>query len=466
MKTNKLITGVKWYMPSLKLFFNAFEKECKHILIILGFWVMSFIMLSMVVYGIFQIIPTENYVSLWEAFLWILDPDVKRVCSPYGFTSGNLLVIMSYLLVVSLDALVLGAFVVIIQDAYKQEVVQFCRNEELGQIENNIRSLFRQYPCPYTKLHIRPRYKSIATIQTRLNISECDILEVVGRTTDLRLRNLATTFSSIDAPQDRLVVELLPPFQKDIYKSDKEEYGCMINRSSRITIVSTSSYMEAGSGSFAYYLALWGGFNYISKEFESNPENPKSFYNVNDCNAMVNKFKTDLDSCIKDKREPIVIFILSTSKKAADINLCYKLTDEAKQEHEISDSISPKKMQKLSKALSKALHIFFKDKEWDYENLTVQCCDSRWKIKANNIALQMRKEKHDLSSFTIRLSWNLSVRDNRHTAVELLLAYLIYKQFNVGCNFSQFCERARKKEEEKIEVSSPQKLQSTYNRTC
>ena len=33
-----------------------------------------------------------------------------------------------------------------------------------------------------------------------------------------------------------------------------------------MTIINTSAYVDAGTGSFSFYLALMGGFNYISRE--------------------------------------------------------------------------------------------------------------------------------------------------------------------------------------------------------
>jgi voltage-gated potassium channel len=44
-------------------------------------------------------------------------------------------------------------------------------------------------------------------------------------------------------------------------------YGCCINRKSKVTIISTSSHDNPLVGSFAYYLAKLGGFNYVSREF-------------------------------------------------------------------------------------------------------------------------------------------------------------------------------------------------------
>ena len=43
-------------------------------------------------------------------------------------------------------------------------------------------------------------------------------------------------------------------------------YGLCIDRGSKVTIINTSAHIDAGSGNFSFYLALIGGFNYISRE--------------------------------------------------------------------------------------------------------------------------------------------------------------------------------------------------------
>ena len=37
---------------------------------------------------------------------------------------------------------------------------------------------------------------------------------------------------------------------------------------------------EAGCGNFAFHLALFGGFNYVSREVDAYPDAPFSYYNI------------------------------------------------------------------------------------------------------------------------------------------------------------------------------------------
>ena len=114
----------------------------------------------------------------------------------------------------------------------------------------------------YTYWRTVPRYLSMTDLQIKLGIGADKIIETVdfsqksNKEIRYRLRNLADTLNIQHRPQDRLVVEQFPI---------NKVYGCFINRNSNVTIVSTSSVEAAATGTFAFYLAMVGGVNYVSK---------------------------------------------------------------------------------------------------------------------------------------------------------------------------------------------------------
>lgn len=97
-----------------------------------------------------------------------------------------------------------------------------------------------------------------------------DVLDVCEKNPEFRVKNEASAKSSEDGQVDRYMLEYYPV---------NRPYGFFINRQSKVTIVSTSSRSELGTGNFSYYLAKFAGFNYISKDFDIDPDNPESFYN-------------------------------------------------------------------------------------------------------------------------------------------------------------------------------------------
>lgn len=100
-----------------------------------------------------------------------------------------------------------------------------------------------------------PFFKSFGTLKARFGYSEKEILQACATSQRLRVVNLATTRSFESYPHDKLAVEC--------YMRNRS-YGCLIDRNSPITIVVPST--NFGLSKFGFYLSLYGGFNFISKE--------------------------------------------------------------------------------------------------------------------------------------------------------------------------------------------------------
>jgi voltage-gated potassium channel len=126
-----------------------------------------------------------------------------------------------------------------------------------------------------TGYRIVPQHLSIYDLQARVGMKADDIFDAVEEAENFRLINLAVTQTIDEHPQDKLAVE---------HFIVNRSYGCCIDRGSKVTIVFTSGYTEACTGWFAYHIAKLGGFNYIAKDVETDPDNPTSYYNVTaDC---------------------------------------------------------------------------------------------------------------------------------------------------------------------------------------
>lgn len=96
-----------------------------------------------------------------------------------------------------------------------------------------------------------------ADIQSRAGLTDSEIIETVEQTPGYRVINLAATIPVEAKPMDRLAVEHFP-FNRS--------YGCCIDRGSRVTIIASASIVDAAGGTFAFYIALMGGFNFIGRE--------------------------------------------------------------------------------------------------------------------------------------------------------------------------------------------------------
>lgn len=128
------------------------------------------------------------------------------------------------------------------------------------------------------------------------------------------MRNLADAAYKGSHTVDALGVEMFPM---------NTVYGCCIDRGSDITIVCPTAVTEAGIGNFAYYLALIGGFNYVSKEIEIYVDDPTSFYIISDPqkNEHLAQYLADVKRLSAGKNGWTIFIISSETKKNADINL-------------------------------------------------------------------------------------------------------------------------------------------------
>ncbi len=128
------------------------------------------------------------------------------------------------------------------------------------QIHENIKTLHlafeRKLDRP-TGYQIAPKYISITEIQARLGLKEDEILDAVRNDDHYRLINVGVTQTAEEHPQDMLAVELY---------TLNTVYGQCIDRGSKVTIFSPGNIVDPIMGWWSYYLAMIGGFNYISRE--------------------------------------------------------------------------------------------------------------------------------------------------------------------------------------------------------
>ena len=136
-------------------------------------------------------------------------------------------------------------------------------------------------------LNFVPRNKSLSTLQIQIGVSIQDLFDAAKAFPEFRIHNLASSKSKEEDATDHFVMEHFPV---------NRSYGCCINRKSKITIISTSSYNENCIGWWSYYLAMLGGFNYISKDLEVDMDDTDSFFNISDEPTFEDKKKMEYSS--------------------------------------------------------------------------------------------------------------------------------------------------------------------------
>ena len=271
----------------IRLFKTAFRNTRRQIFVSGIFLVAITCVLTIILY-LAESRVDPNF-GLWDAIIWpyekyLGDPGKvvdDPLMSPIGKFIGTLVGIMG----VAIFAVPAGLIGSGLTDAMDEEK----REDELNGFRRRMQKAFRRSANKGLReylnalpdgggeamkaLNIVPQRIKVAKMQTRQGMDMNDIIDTCNKFPEFRLKNLADAHSDEDDADDRFVVEHFPL---------NRSYGCFVNRGSKVTIVSTSSFDEVGMGWFTYYLAKMGGFNYLSKELEVDTDELDSFYNLSE----------------------------------------------------------------------------------------------------------------------------------------------------------------------------------------
>ncbi len=293
------------YMKAFNILSRAIKSKKQEMLVSLQFLAIVTLILSFILFFVEHEAQPDVYNNGWKSVVWAF---AQYIGDPGGFADTPPITLTGRLIACVIGILGIAIFAVpagLIGSAFTDVMDEDKENEQTRENRDKMRKAFKYIQCRYTKYLTVPKFVSVADLQAKQRLSLDDIFAAVDNSDNFRLRNLATTLPIEERPLDKLVVE-------NFYKNT--EYGCRINRNSKVTIVSTSSCAEAATGHFAYYLAKIGGFNYVSKEIEVDPNIPVSYYNItsNDACPNLQSFLDDIKTLAPTK-DCWVIFILSAS---------------------------------------------------------------------------------------------------------------------------------------------------------
>ena len=260
------------YMRSFRLLQQAVLSKSKEMFISLQFLVVVTLMLSFVLFFYEHAAQPEVYDNGMKSVVWAF---AQYIGDPGGFADtppitgvGRIIACIIGILGIALFAVPAGLIGAGFSEAMEAELNKEVVNQNIEKLK---KAFERKLDRP-TGFQIVPQHISICDMQARLGMKVDDIFDAVESSGVFRLINLAVTQTIEEHPQDKLAVE---HFLKN------RSYGCCIDRGSKITIVSPTSFIDATTGNFSYYLALIGGFNYISRECgEMRPY--KSYYIFSD----------------------------------------------------------------------------------------------------------------------------------------------------------------------------------------
>lgn len=286
--------------------------------------------------------------SFWDALVWVI---VKYVDDPADVVTapvtilGQVIGTLVGILGIAIFAVPAGLIGSGLLDAMAEE-------KEMEKVSNHSKQLHKRFRrIAQSASHFRnnsgkvitlkrvPRYRSFPHIIMKTGMTNDEIIAAINNCPDMRLMNTAATHPIEAQGQDNLVVVHFPL---------NNEYGCMLDRGSDVTIVAPVALTELGTGNFAFSLAAMGGFNYVSRELSPNPDDPFGFYSMQksklnligdsdtkeEVKSQALHFMADLRE-LKERSEKAgrthwFIFIVGTTKSAQDQVYMWRLaTDNA-----------------------------------------------------------------------------------------------------------------------------------------
>jgi len=443
----------------IRLFMTAFKNTRRQIFVSGIFLVAITCVLTIILYLAESRVDPEF--SFWDAFIWpyekyLGDPGKvvdDPLISPIGKLIGTLVGIMG----VAIFAVPAGLIGSGLTDAMDEEK----REDELNGFRRRMQKAFRRSANKGLReylsalpdgggeamkvLNFVPQRVKVAKMQTRQGMDMNDIIDTCNKFDEFRLKNLADAHSDEDDAEDRFVIEHFPL---------NRSYGCFVNRGSKVTIVSTSSFDEVGMGWFTYYLAKMGGFNYISKELEVDTDELDSFYNLSEKplydkkqrsaydekkdkeaveilkekQARRDDFFADLRSAIsspsgggQEEASWVIIITehLKTKENRSDFHFAYSQKGGANTT--INDVEA---YQRLFKQFDAAMKADF--------GLDSVIASPRYPLLKKNLGYTIRKDIADANVFVLRPSSELVNFNDRKLAIAYRMATVISQQLDGG----------------------------------
>ena len=287
---------------SFVLFGRAFKNAKNDFWVSIQVLLVATFVLALLFYFVEHTAQPEEYKNPWDAFVWAI---TRYIGDPGKFAGKGPITLTGRYIDTFIGILKILIFAVpagLVANGFRQAMADDKRKRHLEECRIKIRKSFRRILNKKTQYRVIPRRMPIITLQAKKGMNEKDIIDTVTKFDEFRLRNLATTQTANEHPQDRLVIEMLPLDQQTVDGFDivRTSYGIKINRNSNVTIIAPTAATENSIGHFAYYLAQFGGFNYVSREFITDVDEPVSYFTIdgkeNEWEAPLKDFVNDIKS--------------------------------------------------------------------------------------------------------------------------------------------------------------------------
>lgn len=260
------------YIKAFNILSRAISSKKDEMWVSVQFLAIITLILSFILFFVEHEVQPDVYDNGWKSVVWAF---AQYIGDPGNFANTPPVTLVGRLIACVIGILGIAIFAVpagLIGSGFSDIMA---KDAEAAKLKNDIERIIHAFKFEkdqhFTQLFAVPRYKDLNTIVTRQFLTTEDIIKAVEASDCLHLYNMANAMNAEDNPVDRIVV-----FN---YKRNTP-YGCCIDRGSKVTIVFTSGNTESCTSWFAYHIAKLGGFNFISKEEDTDPNNPTSYYTI------------------------------------------------------------------------------------------------------------------------------------------------------------------------------------------
>lgn len=388
--------------------------------------------------------------TFWDALVWTF---VKYVEDPADIASMAPVTSLGKVVGTLVGVLGIAIFAVpagLIGSGLMEAMDEEKREKELDEYYGRMRKAFRRganktlrtylNTLPdkggdaLARLNFVPQRIPVTRLQVRQGMDMKDIFEVCRKYPDLCLKNLAE--ATENPTEEQFVVEM---FAKN------RPYGCCINRSSKVTIVCPTGFSEVGIGWYGYYLAKLGGFNYVCKSIEADPDELDSYYNLSDeplynkmTRAEYTRKDTEALQMLTEKETLREAFLGDLKAVVTKDSWVIILADHQKNEMNtvdlhfasaLKDGTQPTilnsdRYEALYDALSTVMDAAF--------GLTCAPQSARYPLQKKNLAYRLQREGLRCNTFVLRPSTQLVNFEENKLVVALRMAQVISEQLDGG----------------------------------
>lgn len=407
------------YMKSFRLLHNAISSKKKELYISLQFLIIVTLILSFILFFFEHAAQPEVYDNGFASAIWAF---AQYIGDPGGFAETPPVTLVGRIIACIIGVLGIAIFAVpagLIGSGFSDAIDEDRKQQEISENIDKLKRVFERKLDRPTGYQMVPQHLSIVDIQARMGMKVDDIFDAVKMSGVFRVINLATTQPIEDYPQDKLAVE---------HFLVNRPYGCCIDRNSKITIVSPSSMADASVGNFSYYLALMGGFNYISREVgEIRPYH--SYYSFADRNSHEENlplYMSDLEQLTTRKGSWTLTLLVASGANEPKYPTIFHFSAGGKKGDESFEG------ENLVVEDTAAYKAFYEDLSAQLQSMFEMGSDHQryHNVSSPNVFVRKyEKGKGSRNNIILRIAWSALLWDSRRMLIAKVIADALNRHF-------------------------------------